>query len=436
MTPLKTVQLGYNFQTLRDIRNDNDIKFSFLPKKAKLGIEISRSQNFSATYQPKWVGILSQKFSFNSSYKENADPQQYRGTRVVGNQSNKSANFTFYWQKLFGIFKPKPKEKKEGEGISPLERVQGFIGNLSQNLSALSINYHIIETSNKSGLLERPSLSYQFGFTHKTDVPLTTDPQSSRSDRLNIQKKLDLSSGLRISSNINISSLRFSRGITTTATSGPPVRSISQTFPDISLTWSRLEKFKLLKRFAASADYSFGYRKKVNTTEDGITHKPNKRDITKSFSPLFSLGMTLKNGVKTNWKWDKQITENQNISQQGGGGSKVINTSDSYGVNAAYSFSAPKGIKLPFLKKIKFRSSLSLSIDISIRRSQSKSSVLGKDFNITGDTKEFSLTPRASYSFSSQVRGGLSGGWSDFKNNITGEKRHTRQLSIWAEVTF
>ncbi|MFH0931277.1 MAG: hypothetical protein V1890_05025, partial [Candidatus Zixiibacteriota bacterium] len=431
MTPLKTVNLDYKFETSRDIRNDKDIKFSFLPKKAKLGIELNRSQNFSVNYRPKWIGVLDQSFSFNSFYKENADPKLYRGSRVVGNQAARNANFTFYWQRVFGILKPKPKEKKEGKGINPLEIVRGFVGNLSQNLSALSINYRITKTSSKSGLLARPSLSYQFGFTHKTDVPLTTGTET-RSDGLNTQTSLDLSSGLRISSDINISSFRYSRTVTSALGSGQPNKNISKTFPDLSITWGSLEKINLLKRFATSAYYSFGYRKKVNETKDGVQYKLNKRDISTSYSPMFSLNMTLKNGVQTSWKWDKQITENQNIAQQNTG----LSTSNSYSANAAYSFSAPKGIKLPFLKKIKFRSNLAISLEISIRRDQSKSSAVGNKFVVTGDNKSFSVAPRASYSFSSQVRGGLSGRWLDTKNNITGEKNHTRELSIWVEFTF
>ena len=431
MTPLKTVNLDYKFETSRDIRNDKDIKFSFLPKKAKLGIELNRSQNFSVNYRPKWIGILDQSFSFNSFYKENADPKLYHGSRAVGNQAARNANFTFYWQRVFGILKPKSTEKKEGKGINPLEIVRGFVGNLSQNLSALSINYRITKTSSKSGLLARPSLSYQFGFTHKSDVPLTTGTET-RSDRLNTQKSLDLSSGLRISSDINISSFRYSRAVTSALGSGQPNKNISKTFPDLSITWGSLEKIKLLKRFATSAYYSFGYRKKVDEARDGVQYKLNKRDISTSFSPMFSLNMTLKNGVQTSWKWDKQMTKNQNIAQPNTG----ISTSNSYSANAAYSFSAPKGIKLPFLKKIKFRSNLAISLEISIKRDLSKSSVSGNKFVVTGDNKSFSVAPRASYSFSSQVRGGLSGRWLDTKNNITGEKTHTRELSIWVEFTF
>jgi len=431
MTPLKAVTLDYKFETSRDIRNDKDIKFALLPKKAKLGIELSRSQNFSVNYRPKWIGILDQSFSFNSFYKENADPKLYHGSRVVGNQAARNANFTFYWQRVFGILKPKPKEKKEGKGINPLETVRGFIGNLSQNLSALSINYRITKTSSKSGLLARPSLSYQFGFTHKSDVPLTTGTET-KSDGLNTQTSLDLSSGLRISSDINISSFRYSRTVTNTLGSGQPNENTSKTFPDLSITWGSLEKIKLLKRFATSAYYSFGYRKKVDEARDGIQYKLNKRDISTSFSPMFSLNMTLKNGVQTSWKWDKQITENRNIAQPNTG----ISTSNSYSANAAYSFSAPKGIKLPFLKKIKFRSNLAISLEISIKRDQSKSSAMGNKFVVTGDNKSFSVVPRASYSFSSQVRGGLSARWIDTKNNITGEKNHTRELSIWIEFTF
>lgn len=432
MAPLKTVSLGYTFETSRDIRDDKNLKFSFLPKQAKLGIEVSRSQSFSATYRPKWIGILDQNFSFNSSYKENGDPVQLHGTKSVGNQSGKSANFTFYWQKIFGILKPKAEAKK---GLSPLNWVRSFVGNLGQNLAALSINYRITKTSTKSGLLERPSLSYQFGFTDKADVPFSTDPQTARSDGLSTQKNLDLGSALRVSSNINISSLRYSKVDNIVSSSGTPVRNVSTTFPDMVLTWSNLEKIKILKRFASSVDYSFNYRRKVDTAEDGLTGKLNKRDITKSLTPL-SLKVTFNNRIQTNWSWDRLVAESQALSGVSGGGGKTIGTSDAYGVNAAYSFSAPKGMKLPFLKKIKFQSNLNLGLGISIKHNQLKSSVGQQGFNISADTKEFSLTPSAGYSFSSQVTGGLSGRWLDITNKISGEKNHTRELSIWAQVTF
>ncbi len=433
MSPLKTVQLGYTFKTARDIRDNNNIKFSLLPKKAQLGIEINRNQSFTASYRPKWVGILDQSFNFSSGYNENADPSQYQGTRAVANNSSKSAYFTFYWQRLFGILKPKP---KEGKGINPLESVRRFVGNLSQNLSSLTVNYRITEHSSKSGLLKRPSLAYQFGFTQNIDVPMTTDAKNSSTDTRGKERYLDLSSALRLSPDISISSFRYSRKISTSSSSGKPTRQISRSFPDMSLTWGRLEKFRLIKTLAASASYSFGYARKVNTTEDGITHQPTKRDISSSFSPLFSLSMTLRNGVQTTWKWDRQVTETQNLAQESGGSSKSISTSETYSASAAYSFSAPKGIKIPFLKRIKFQSVLTLSLSISIGKSQTKSSVLGQGFNITADTEKFSLTPRASYSFSSQVTGGLSGRWIDDKDNKTGRKNHTRELSFWVEFRF
>jgi hypothetical protein len=201
------------------------------------------------------------------------------------------------------------------------------------------------------------------------------------------------------------------------------------------LTWSNLEKIKILKRFASSVDYSFNYRKKVDTAEDGMTGKLSKRDITKSLTPL-SLRVTFNNRVQTSWSWDRSEAESQALSEVAGGGGKTVSTSDAYGVNATYSFSAPKGMKLPFLKKIKFQSNLNLGLGISIKRNQTKSSVGQQGFNISADTKEFSLTPSAGYSFSSQVTGGLSGLWLDTTNKISGEKSHTRQLSIWAQVTF
>jgi cell surface protein SprA len=432
MAPLKTVKLNYNFETYRDIRDDKNLKFSLLPKQAKLGIEVSRSQSFSASYQPKWIGILDQNFSFNSSYKENGDPVQLHGTKSVGNQSGRSANFTFYWQKILGILRPKAQVKK---GMSPLNWIRSFVGNLSQSLAPLSINYRITKTSTKSGLLERPSLSYQFGFTDKTDVPFTTDPQTARSDALSTQKTLDLGSALRVTPNINISSLRYSKTNSVTSSSGTPVRALGTTFPDMALTWSNLEKMRILKRFASSVDYSFNYRRKVETTENAQTGEVSKKNITKGLTPL-SLKVTFNNRVQSNWTWDRSTTESQTLSAVSGGGSKNISTSDAYGVTASYSFSAPKGMKIPFLKKIRFQSNLNLGLGISIRRNQTKSSVGQQGFNLSADSQEFSLTPSAGYSFSSQVTGGLSGRWLDTTNKINGEKSHTRELSIWVQVTF
>ncbi|MDH4223606.1 MAG: cell surface protein SprA, partial [candidate division Zixibacteria bacterium] len=414
MSPLKTVKVSYKFKTSRDIRYNKDIKFALIPKKAKLGIEINRDQSFAVNYDPKWLEILDPSFAFTSYYKENADPKRYQGTMSVGNTSNKNASFTFYWQKIFGILKPK--EKKEAKNINPLNWIREFVGGLSYNLQTLNINYRIAESSSKSGLLKRPSLAYQFGFTHEANVPLSPDPKFSTSDGRRTSKLLDLSSGLKISTDISISSIRYSRIITTTLASGKPVRNIDLIFPDMRVTWNRLESLIFFKRFAASANYAFGFKKEVKTTEDGITYRPTDREIITSFSPLVSLTMTLKNKVQTNFNLDRQATEKRNLSYQEGGIEKSLSTSETYTVNTSYSFSAPKGLKLPFLKKIKFRSTLNLSLSISLRNIQSKNKVRGKGYVMNGDSKEFSLMPRASYSFSSQVNGGLSGRWADSKN--------------------
>jgi hypothetical protein len=101
-----------------------------------------------------------------------------------------------------------------------------------------------------------------------------------------------------------------------------------------------------------------------------------------------------------------------------------------------YSFSAPHGIKLPFLKKLKFRSSLSLSANVTIASRKTKSSVGGQAFNVTQDNGRISIASNVSYRFSSQVNGGVKIGWVDTNDKKTKRKTHTRELGIWMEIRF
>jgi hypothetical protein len=146
--------------------------------------------------------------------------------------------------------------------------------------------------------------------------------------------------------------------------------------------------------------------------------------------------LTWKNGVRTTVKLDKKTLTDENLRVSAGNQSVTKTYDNSINVTNNYSFSAPGGIKVPFLRKIKFKSTLSLSVAISKSSNRTESSVGGKPFNVTADSNRLSVSCTGSYTFSSQVTGGFMTRWGDTNDKKTKRKTHSRELGIWIQINF
>ena len=114
-------------------------------------------------------------------------------------------------------------------------------------------------------------------------------------------------------------------------------------------------------------------------------------------------------------------------------------TQSSYRVTFDYSFRSPYGIPLPLLRGIKLKSRMSISLSISKRNSETMiDKKQGNGLEPQSSSSEFAVSPRANYSFSSRVKGGLTAQWTDSQDNTGGalRKSHIRELGIWAEFSF
>jgi len=428
--PVKSIPLTYTMSTGRDIRDPKTIKWSMNPKNAKLGIETRYSESFSAKYAPGWLAFLNASFTFNSGYTENADKldsYNFGGTRKTSNNNNRSASFTLNWQKILGGGDPK-KEEKKASLLNPLN----LLRKLTQRIDPVSVTYGKKQTFNKSGLLGRPTLSYRLGFTDDPQVGRKGLAQST--DRVTISETYTAKSGFKLLS--TPVGMNYSRSVSRTITATEATKDVSTRFPDFGFSLSKLGNLKLLKRFFTTVTYNFGYSKQVNERGSERTGETFSKTISESFSPLASFTMSWKNGIRSTVKISRKITTNQNLKQYAGNQSVTKNYDNSIHLANNYSFSAPHGIKLPFLKKIKFRSTLSLSLNVSKTSRKAKSSVGGNPFNVTGDNSSLSISSTAGYSFSSQVTGGFNAKWSDTNDKKTRRKTHTRELGIWMQISF
>ena len=433
LKPLNALDANYKFNIKRDIRGKENFKLSFNPREFKLGKEINRGQTFNLTYNPTLFNFLTHRFSFNSSYNEDSDPQRHLGTRAAKNSNSRSIDVGLNLSHLLGKSSSTSRSdtSKSGFKIAPLSWLRFF----TSRIDPVTGNYKRSTNSSVSGLLDRPSWSYQFGLTSNPNTSRKIDPNRRASDASSVTKSYSLGTGAKISSKISVT-FRYGWSAKWTASSTKPVKNISETFPDLTLNWSGLEKFKFFNKVFSSLSYKFGFTRKVDKSQELSTKDPLSRNTDKRFSPLVYFNCNWKNGIKTTINITKSIRENRDLRQKGGSQNISIGYETTYKITSSYSFSAPQGVKIPFLSKIKFQSNLSLSLDLIKKDSKQKSSVQGQPFNVKANSTQFSLGLRGGYSFSSNVNGGLMLGWTDSHDKKTGAKRHTREVGIWIEFKF
>jgi hypothetical protein len=430
-SPIKSIPITYNMTTARDIRDRETLIWSINPKEAKLGIETGYTESFSARYTPSWLSFLSANFSFDSKYNENADKlDSYNlgGTRTVGNSNNRSASFTLDWQKILGRESQKQGEKKSFFTINPLT----LLRRLTNRLDAVKVSYRKNQSFSKSGLIGRPEVAYRLGFT---DVPgVGRKGQAQSTDRVTEREDLSAKSGLKLLS--THTDLSYARNVNRTITATEATKVTSTRFPDFGFALRDLGKLWPLRSFFTSFSYNFGYFKLVDERGSERTGETFSKKISENFSPLASISMTWKKGIQSSVKVTRKVTTDENLRRQGGNRSITKSYDNSVNITNKYSFSAPHGLKLPFLKKLKFKSSLSISANVTLASRKTESSVGGQGFNITQDNGRISITSNVSYRFSSQVNGGVKIGWIDTNDKKTRRKTHTRELGIWMEIRF
>ncbi len=102
-----------------------------------------------------------------------------------------------------------------------------------------------------------------------------------------------------------------------------------------------------------------------------------------------------------------------------------------------YSFIAPKGIRLPLLRGIRLSSSLNtnLSLQYSRRVTRNPNPASGET-GISYDMTNLGISPSMTYSFSTQVDGGLTIQWTDQKNNINKQTTKVRSAVFSVDLKF
>jgi hypothetical protein len=131
----------------------------------------------------------------------------------------------------------------------------------------------------------------------------------------------------------------------------------------------------------------------------------------------------------------KEESEKFNLSD-GSPQSESRSSNSSLAFDTKYSFRAPGGIAIPLFGRLKVQSQVSITLTAKINATKSESSSGGRPWVVSADKSDFSMSAVIGYSFSSQIKGGLSTRWQDSNDNYRNQRRHVREVSLWAEIRF
>ncbi len=438
----------YSYQTVRDISDPDLVTLSI--RKLRLGIETNYSQNFSSTYDPKLFTFLTTGFQFSSTYTDRYE--RPTDSRAASLSSSWSVSGTFRHLSFLGGDRSQPgaasatgrgfidssaaKVKKTGRPLYdyPLSLLRFLTG----WIQPIGYRYSTGYNNSLPGVKDRPNFGYRLGLYRFADVPTVRVSQTVTAGE---SENYELSSGFGFLGGLS-TDVRFRRAITRDLIrQGSRYENVSTGWPDLSIRINRFTKFPFVKdlvnRFITVFAPQTSYTRQTKEQRDLSAGYLTSRSISTDRSPLLSVTFRVFRSLSMSGSYGTGSSNDFSYNQTTGTLQTESRTrQSSVALTARYSFTAPGGLRIPLLGRLKFNSVM--SIDVNVRKSTryGESRAAGERFKKNTDNSDFSVNPVISYSFSQQLKGGLQGTWQDTNDAYNKRKNHVRQLQIWAEFRF
>ncbi len=441
---------SYNFTTKRDLSDPDRVNMSWNPSKIRLGLETNYNQSFNANYDPKLFNFIDSRFNYSARYSElyerSTDTRKsdvarswgvtgtFKHLALLGGSGSRSSARSSTVRRVRRGTDEVDRSKEKPFYDPPLAVLRFLTG----WIEPIGYKYTTGYNNSVPGMLDRPAWQYRFGIYDQTDVELGTDrrpPFASESEAY------EFSSGFTFLGGI-ATDVRYKRGVTRDLVKqGDRKERRSVGWPDLSIRIQRFTTLPLIKGpinkfidvFAPKTSYSRSISEDVSI--DGgfvISHSENQ-----DFSPLLSINFNLFRTLSFSGSYS--VSKSRSLTYNPTDGAlrnETLAERKSFQFSSKYSFTAPGGIAIPLFGKVKFKSEVSISVNVRQASNTSETSSTGGPFVLSVDKSDFSVSPVISYTFSRQVKGGLTARWQDTNDNIQNRKSHVRELQIWAEIRF
>jgi len=441
------MSINFSMNSRRDL---SDPKYN-----ARLGLETNYGQNFGISYNPSLFPFLTHKGSYSTSFREDLNISNF----LRGGSLTKSYNLggTFDHKKLFGGSGRSARGRpggtrgrggkkanviKAGEDKKPLFSFLKPVGKVMLFLTGWvnPLGYDFKETYSYTlvNLSDRPQMKFRLGFTDDIGVEQdTTATSSGRSNKISKSTSYSLRSGTTFFGGLK-TDVAFSRSIRQDVkTTISPQKHISTNFPDINFTLRNFTTFRFMNAIKKKFNPRFKYGRSKDETIDINSNITKSDKISTNYNPLIAIDFVIIKGLKINFKTSKTIVETNSYSNIDGSlNNKSTSTQNNSSLSTKYSFSWPRGVKIPIFGRLKIKSTMSFAISITKRNQINEGFDYITNLPSKRERNDLMISPSISYSFSSQIKGGLTGRWQDTEDKSLSKISHVRELRIWVDIRF
>jgi len=478
-SPIDDLTFGYEVTTERDLLVPSPENLWFV----KVGTQASRDYGFNAGYNLEIADAITPGIEFNGDYSDDRIKVDtgYSAYRNMNNSGDLDLTLGVDLPELLGNLapgerkaaKPRPARAPKadtpapdsqaardttGQALppkprpGPFEALQRGAGSLSRALEPIDISYTISRNSELVGVYDVPPWQYRLGFVDLFPFDSLRRPTSANRERRN---SLRVSTGGQVRELTARVAYQTSQGRDLGSILTSTSLDRSTTWPDLNLTLGKVHN--LFKNWATDSRLTASYRHQNDVVGEFVRYyEPVNGDSVAreslrmygrtetdrhEFSPLVSWSTTWKKRVSTTLSANYTFGATVNF-QDDSGARRSVTYSNTRGMNLSlsYTFSAPQGLRLPFLRKLKFSSDLSLTW--SLRMSQNHrwqqrwvGDVQADSASDLQNDNTFGTSVAASYRFSRSIEAGLSTDYSQTRP-LSVTTTESMSLDIWVLFRF
>ncbi|UCG29183.1 MAG: hypothetical protein JSV53_06565 [candidate division WOR-3 bacterium] len=416
-SPHKTLNANFDFTQNRDS----------VSTRGQFGEEVGRNQTLNTTFTQDFK-LFKPRLSFNASYIEDYrfEIRQDENLRNVSNSARYGIDGTVDLQRIVKFFTRLRDETKDslasaGSPAWLAKQIEYFI----ERLQNPALSWSRLRNSNYLSVKRRPDFEYQFGLVDS----LPTDDVSPNSyPGRGMTDSYKASSGL----NLNFVTVNgaYNENITRTYTYGNiETRTHTTSYPNANLRVAKLEVLPFLKKYTHSSSINAVFNQTFESRFQDTVRQSDSKSI--SFTPLIGWQVQWVKGISSTI----DVSYSETVSKDYQGAFEVPSKSLTRGasVSLGYTFSAPKGLGLPFLKGVRFSSNLALNLGVSYSQNTNYSTDLEipiyDSSNLQGDLG-------LSYNFSSSITGGANFSYSQNKEKVRDQDTKRVGVNIWTNINF
>lgn len=449
-----TLDADYSFTTKRDLTDDELINLSF--RNPKLGLENSYNQSFQANYDPKLLEFFTGAFNYTANYNDTWDRSseshttsltrswgvngEFRHTTLLDKLSKKKSTAR---RPARGTVRAGVRDEREvGKKEEGTPIYQPLVDGLRFMTGWLNpLRYKYAESFNRSipGVRSKLPMKYRLGLDINGDFPLV---ESNRNPSAGETINLDLTSGFSVLGGISASvayKVGTSRSLFAVGTD--LTETVTTSWPELSISIRRFQTLPLLKPyvnwfidvFSPKTSYSRQTKETENLDRGFIVNWSE----TINQSPLINLNLKLWQRLSLSGSYNLTTTKEERFDKVSGElDVETRSSKKSISVTTKYSFTAPTGIKIPLFGRLKFKSVVNTDVTVQYTSELVESASEGSGFAPFRNNTSFAVSPVVSYSFSTQIKGGITARWQDTNDQQNRRKSHVREVRLWTEIRF